>query len=105
MFITYRGYLFSWQFEQGQRWDRYAPGLQPGAVFGRRVVSDGPKRIYLSARSLKLQFCSHFTSTACRAMLALPSRTQIELVRPCLPCCPRTCLTSSGANSVLACPH
>ncbi|KAI7845564.1 hypothetical protein COHA_000854 [Chlorella ohadii] len=37
VFITYRGYLFSWQFEQGQRWDRYAPGLQPGAVFGRRV--------------------------------------------------------------------
>lgn len=38
-FVTWRGYLFSWQFEQGQRWDRYAPGLQPGYLFGRRVVS------------------------------------------------------------------
>ena len=38
-FVTWRGYLFSWQFEQGQRWDRYAPGLQPGSLFGRRVVS------------------------------------------------------------------
>ncbi|PRW20737.1 membrane-bound O-acyltransferase isoform X1 [Chlorella sorokiniana] len=37
VFVTHRGYQFSWQFEHGQRWDRYAPGLQPGSWLGRRV--------------------------------------------------------------------
>lgn len=32
------GCQFSWQFERGQHWDGYAPGLQQGAL-GRRVVS------------------------------------------------------------------
>ncbi|KAL4439657.1 hypothetical protein ABPG75_002658 [Micractinium tetrahymenae] len=35
--FAWRGYRFSWQFERGQKWDGYAPGLQPGAL-GRRVA-------------------------------------------------------------------
>ncbi|KAL4433577.1 hypothetical protein ABPG75_000018 [Micractinium tetrahymenae] len=34
--FAWRGYRFSWQFERDQKWDGYAPGLQPGAL-GRRV--------------------------------------------------------------------
>lgn len=37
--FTVRGYQWSLQFEAGQKWERYAPGLQPGALLGRRVVS------------------------------------------------------------------
>jgi hypothetical protein len=35
--LTLLGYQFSHQFEQGQRWDGYAPGLATG-LFGKRVV-------------------------------------------------------------------
>lgn len=38
MKLAVAGYQFSRQFEHGQAWDGYAPGLQPG-LFGRRVVS------------------------------------------------------------------
>jgi len=37
--FCWRGFKFSQQFEHGNQWDGYAPGLQPGALFGRRVVS------------------------------------------------------------------
>ncbi len=36
--FAWKGYQFSWQFERGQKWDGYAPGLQQG-LLGRRVVS------------------------------------------------------------------
>ena len=39
------GFQFSWQFERGQKWDGYAPGLQQGALWGRRVVSAGRCRL------------------------------------------------------------
>lgn len=34
------GWEYSLQFEAGGRWDGYAPGLTPGWLFGRRVVSE-----------------------------------------------------------------
>lgn len=37
-FLAWRGFQFSWQFEAGQKWERYTPGLQPGTLLGRRVV-------------------------------------------------------------------
>lgn len=52
VFVAWRGYSFSWQFQQGQRWDRYAPGLQPGALFGWRVVSGSRKQSACSGPAL-----------------------------------------------------
>lgn len=53
MFVMYRGYRFSRQFDQGQRWDRYAPGLQPGSLLGRRVVSAPRRRLGTPASRLR----------------------------------------------------
>ena len=39
MQFAWRGYRWSVQFEQGGKWDGYAPGLQASRLFGRRVVS------------------------------------------------------------------
>ena len=36
--LCVRGLEFSHQFQAGQQWEHYAPGLAPG-LFGRRVVS------------------------------------------------------------------
>lgn len=33
--LAWRGFHFSLQFEHGHRWDGYAPGLQPGWLWGR----------------------------------------------------------------------
>ena len=37
------GFRFSWQFEEGQKWDGYLPGLRQGSLLGRRVVSEGER--------------------------------------------------------------
>jgi len=36
--VAYEGYRFSLQFDEGGKWNGYAPGLVPGWLFGRKMV-------------------------------------------------------------------
>ena len=48
--LIYTGYLYSLQFEIGGKWEKYAPGLRPGWLFGRRIdLSDTQWREFRNA--------------------------------------------------------
>ena len=113
--FVWRGCVFSQQFEQGQRWDGYAPGLQPSALLGgKRVVSCElcyhawlamllGQPVRAAVPSLVRASSSHPTTSCCWAHPELPLTG--SLLPHSLCCLPRTCPTSSGASSEPGCPH